>query len=219
MSNLKISASLLSCDFGRIQEEVIDICNAGVDLMHIDVMDGHFVPNITLGPDIVRVVKKNSSKPLDVHLMINDVKFYAPKFAEAGADIITFHIESIQDSLSLAKYIKSLGVKVGVSLVPNTPASAIEHLMNEVDLILVMTVNPGFANQSFMSEQLDKISEIRDMIDKSGRQIDLSVDGGINNNTAKECIKAGANVLVSGSYIFSDKTLEGYRSKINSLRA
>lgn len=215
---IKISSSILSADFSCLGDEVKRLCSAGTDYIHVDVMDGHFVPNITIGPDIVKSIKKCSSVPLDVHLMIDDVTKYAEQFIKAGADILTFHFEAIESPTDLIKYIRSLGrIKVGISIVPATRAEVLRDVLDHVDLVLIMTVNPGFAKQSFLHDQLKKISQVREMINAANKQIDLAVDGGINLETAKLCTNAGANVLVSGSYIFADKENK-YKNSIDSLK-
>ena len=202
MPAVKIAPSILSADFARLGEEVAAICEAGCDYVHVDVMDGHFVPNITIGPDVVKAIKPHASRPLDVHLMIAPVDPYISAFAEAGADIITFHPEAGPHPHRTAQAIRAAGCRVGVSLNPATPLAALDHMLDLVDLVLVMSVNPGFGGQSFITSQLDKISELRRLIDASGRDIELEVDGGVNRETAAQVIAAGANVLVAGTATF-----------------
>ena len=218
MSNVKISPSILSADFAKLGEEVAAICEAGCDLVHVDVMDGHFVPNITIGPDVVKALKPHASKPLDVHLMIAPVDNYITAFADAGADIITFHPEAGPHPHRSAQAIKAAGCKVGVSLNPATPVSVLDNLMGDIDLILVMSVNPGFGGQSFIESQLDKIRTLRSMIDASGRDIELEVDGGVNRQNAASIIAAGASMLVAGTATFKGGP-SAYADNIAALRA
>jgi ribulose-phosphate 3-epimerase len=201
-SPVRIAPSILSADFARLGEEVAAIESAGADWVHVDVMDGHFVPNITIGPAVVKALRPHSSLPFDVHLMISPVDSFLDAFAEAGADIITVHPEAGPHIHRTVQRIKSLGKLAGVSLNPATPAKMLDYLIDDIDLVLVMSVNPGFGGQSFISSQLRKIEAVRKMIDKSGRDIRLEVDGGIDMNTAPQAIAAGADVLVAGTATF-----------------
>jgi ribulose-phosphate 3-epimerase len=201
--NIKISPSILSADFSILGDEIKSLEQAGADLIHIDVMDGHFVPNITMGPPIIKMVRKCTKLPFDVHLMISPVEKYIKAFADAGSDIITIHPEATDNLKRAVGTIKSLGKKAGVSLNPKTPIGALMDVINDIDLILIMSVNPGFAGQSFMSEVLPKVTELRKMINEKKLKIDIEIDGGINFETAPLAVKAGANILVSGTTIFS----------------
>ncbi len=213
---IKISPSILSADFSKLGEEITAIEKAGADYIHIDVMDGSFVPNITIGNEVVRSLRSVTPLPFDVHLMINNPDHHVEAFAKAGADIITIHAEAsihLDRSLSL---IKSFGKKAGVSLVPSTHENTLDYILDKLDLILVMTVNPGFGGQKFLDSQLQKIENIRKKIEKSGRKIELEVDGGINPQTSKLVTQAGADVLVAGSYIFGSGNYSDAISKIRS---
>lgn len=214
----KIAPSILSANFASLGDEVRAVTKAGADYIHIDVMDGHFVPNITIGPLVVKAIRNYSDLPFDVHLMINNPDAYIADFVNAGADIITVHAEACTHLDRTIQLIKSFGKKAGVSLVPSTHENVIDYVLGELDLILVMTVNPGFGGQNFIASQLEKISAIRKKINIIGRVIDLEVDGGINEATAPMVIKAGADVLVAGSATFKGGP-ESYSKNILQLRS
>ncbi|MFA6929613.1 MAG: ribulose-phosphate 3-epimerase [Lentisphaeria bacterium] len=212
-----IAPSILAADFAHLGQDVKAVEEAGADVIHIDIMDGHFVPNLSLGPGIVKAIRSSSSLPFDVHLMLSQPFRYVDAFVKAGADHITIHVESEGATACTLEQIRAHGCSAGLSLRPGTPASSLAPYMAWTDLILVMTVEPGFGGQSFMQEQVDKITEIRSMIQKSGRPIHLQVDGGIAPDTARKVLRAGANLLVAGSSIFREKA--NLAAAISCLRA
>ncbi|MCK6450198.1 MAG: ribulose-phosphate 3-epimerase [Alphaproteobacteria bacterium] len=214
---IRIAPSILSADFARLGDEIRAIDRAGADYIHVDVMDGHFVPNLTIGPGVVKALRPHTKRPFDVHLMISPVDPYVPAFAEAGADIITVHPEAGPHLHRTIQLIRQLGKKAGVSLNPGTPAEAVDYVLGDIDLILVMSVNPGFGGQSFIASQLDKLEALRRRIDASGRRIELSVDGGINLETARLAVEAGADVLVAGTATFQGGAA-AYADNIRRLR-
>ena len=215
---VRIAPSILSADFARLGEEIAAIDAAGADWIHVDVMDGHFVPNLTIGPVVVKALRKTTAKPFDVHLMISPVDPFLDDFAEAGADTITVHQEAGPHLHRTIQRIRALGKRAGVSLNPATPAKMLDYVIDEIDLVLVMSVNPGFGGQAFIESQLRKIEAVRKMIDQSGRAIDLEVDGGIDRETAGRAIDAGADVLVAGTAVFRGGP-ESYADNIRMLRS
>lgn len=213
---VKIAPSILSADFAKLGAEIQEVEAAGADWIHVDVMDGHFVPNITIGPLVVEAIRPVTKLPLDVHLMIENAEQYVETFAQAGADYITVHVEASPHLHRTIQMIRNAGAKPGVVLNPHTPIEAILPILSEVDLVLFMTVNPGFGGQAFIPEVLDKVSALRAIIDDKGYDIDIEIDGGINEETIQDAVRAGANVFVAGSAIFNKedraKALQGIRA-------
>jgi ribulose-phosphate 3-epimerase len=216
MRRVQVAPSILSADFGRLAEEIRAVDQAGADLIHVDVMDGRFVPNLTIGPLVVAAARKATKLPLDVHLMIVEPERYIEDFASAGADIITVHVEASPHLHRTLQAIRALGKKAGVSLNPHTPVSTLEHVLPNLDLVLIMSVNPGFGGQSFIPAALDKIRDLAARKRASSLSIDIEVDGGVNASTAASVVNAGADILVAGSYVFGHTD---YRTAIQTLRA
>ncbi|RSD28064.1 ribulose-phosphate 3-epimerase [Mesobacillus subterraneus] len=212
---VKIAPSILSADFARLGEEIKDVERGGADYIHVDVMDGHFVPNITIGPLIVEAIRPVTTLPLDVHLMIENPDQYIEAFAKAGADYITVHVEACRHLHRTIQMIKSTGVKAGVVINPATPVESLRHVIEDVDLVLLMSVNPGFGGQKFIPSVLPKIRQVKELADSLNPELEIEIDGGVNEETAKLCIEAGANVLVAGSAVFNK---EDRAAAIASLR-
>ncbi|WP_394232570.1 ribulose-phosphate 3-epimerase [Niallia oryzisoli] len=202
---IKIAPSILSADFSKLGDEIKDVEKGGADYIHVDVMDGHFVPNITIGPLIVESIRPVTKLPLDVHLMIENPDLYIEAFAKAGADYITVHVEACRHLHRTIQLIKSFGVKAGVVLNPATPVQMIEHIIDDLDMVLLMSVNPGFGGQKFIPSVLGKIKQVKEMADQKGLTVEIEVDGGVNKETAPLCIEAGATVLVAGSAVYDQK--------------
>ena len=217
---IKLAPSILSADFGRLGEQISQVVQGGADYIHVDIMDGHFVPNITFGPLLVEAIRPYTTLPLDVHLMIEDPDKFIPEFAHAGGDILTVHVEACKHLHRTIQLIKGLGCKAGVALNPGTPLDAMNEVISDVDLVLLMTVNPGFPAQKFIPSVLSKVQVLRSVLDEKELSIDLEVDGGINSNTAQSVITAGAQVLVSGSAVFNNQfsVSESMKSLLQSIR-
>ena len=217
---IKIAPSILSADFAKLGEDIKDVELGGADYIHVDVMDGHFVPNITIGPLIVDAIRPITDLPLDVHLMIENPDRYIDAFAKAGADIITVHVEACPHLHRTIQLIKSTGAKAGVVLNPHTPVSTIHHVIEDIDMVLLMTVNPGFGGQSFIHSVLPKIREVADLVAEKNLDVEIEIDGGVNPETAKLCVEAGANVLVAGSAIYNQKdraeAIQAIRNSVKS---
>ena len=215
MKELVIAPSILSLDYARVDEQLKELNASKAKWMHFDVMDGHFVPNLTFGPDLLKGFKRAVDMVMDVHIMVSDPMFFADVFAKAGADIITFHLEAVENveaAIQLCRHIRSMGVKAGVSLKPNTPVDALLPYLDEMDLVLIMSVEPGFGGQSFMENMLDKVRILRSRIEEAQLDTRIEIDGGINEETAKQAIEAGCDALVAGSYVFKQNIAQAVES-------
>ncbi len=210
-----VAPSILSADFGRLDEEIKAICEAGCDLVHVDVMDGHFVPNLTIGPVVVKSVAKAATKPLDIHLMVENNTFFVELFAPLKPKFITFHIEEEKHPHRLIQKIRDLGISPGIVLNPHTPPSAIEYILNDLDMVLLMSVNPGFGGQKFIPSVIEKTRILREMIERKNAKVMIEVDGGVNGLNVRELDEAGADIVVAGSYVFSSND---YKTSIDSLK-
>jgi ribulose-phosphate 3-epimerase len=212
---MKVAPSILSADFGKLAEEVKAVCEAGADLIHCDIMDGHFVPNMTMGPMIIEAVKKVSTVPLDIHFMVENISFFVDMYKHIKPEFISFHIEEEKHINRVIQKIRNEGIKPAVVLNPATPPSLLEYIIEDVDMVLVMSVNPGFGGQKFISSALRKVAEIREMAEKRNPSLLIEVDGGVNDKNAKALLEAGADILVAGSYVFKS---DDYKKAIESLR-
>ena len=212
---IKVAPSILSADFGRLDEEIKAICDAGCDFVHVDVMDGHFVPNLTIGPVVVKAVAKVATKPLDIHLMVENNTFFVDLFAPFKPEFISFHIEEEKHPHRLIQKIRSYGIRPAIVLNPHTPPQSIEYLLEDLDMVLLMSVNPGFGGQKFIPSVIEKAAKLRDMINKKGLKTLIEVDGGVNDKNVKELANAGVDIVVAGNYVFSNPS---YKDAISSLK-